>query len=214
MYNTSNTNLDFWVNLGMAITGLFGGMMLTFGYIKKKYGEFMTKKEDPKELCISAKPDLKHSHIHEMLTSLRINMEADRVQIGQFHNGGRFLEGSPMKRFSISHESCRPGVSMEYPYLQNVLTTIFWDMIEMIKEDDPKIRLTKALVEESSLRVYNESKNIEAFILMPIKKQELYVGFIRVEWNDKNNVPSDTDDTMRLVERYRSFVELEIIRQY
>jgi hypothetical protein len=141
-------------------------------------------------------------------------MEADRVQIGQFHNGGRFLEGSPMKRFSISHESCRPGVSMEYPYLQNVLTTIFWDMIEMIKEDDPKIRLTKALVEESSLRVYNESKNIEAFILMPIKKQELYVGFIRVEWNDKNNVPSDTDDTMRLVERYRSFVELEIIRQY
>jgi len=214
MYNTSNTNLDFWVNLGMAIAGLFGGMMLTFGYIKKKYGEFVTKKEDPKELCISAKPDLKHSHIHEMLTSLRINMEADRVQIGQFHNGGRFLEGSPMKRFSISHESCRPGVSMEYPYLQNVLTTIFWDMIEMIKQDDPKIRLTKALVEESSLRVYNESKNIEAFILMPIKKQELYVGFIRVEWNDKNNVPSDTDDIMRLVERYRSFVELEIIRQY
>jgi hypothetical protein len=174
----------------------------------------MQKKEDPKELCISAKPDLKHSHIHEMLTSLRINMDADRVQIGQFHNGGRFLEGSPMKRFSVSHESCSPGVSMEYPYLQNVLTTIFWDMIEMVKEDDSKIRLTKTLTEESSLRVYNESKNIDAFIILPLRKQELYVGFVRVEWNDKNNVPSDTDDTMRLMERYRSFIELEIIRQY
>ena len=215
MFNTSNTSIDFWVNLGVAVAGLFGGIMVSFGYIKRKYNEMMMeKKEDPKELCISSQPDLKHSHIHEMLTSLRINLEADRAQIAQFHNGGRFLEGSPMKRFSVSHESCRPGVSMEYPYLQNVLTTIFWDMVEFIKQDMPVVRITNTLPEESSLRVYCESKNIEAFAILPLRKQELYVGFVRVEWNDKTYVPSDVQDFANMMERYRSFIELEIIRQY
>jgi len=213
MFNT--TSIEFWSNMGIAVAGLLGGIMFSFTYLRRRYQE-MTKKqeENPKELCISSQPDSKHSHIHEMLTSLRINMEADRAQIAQFHNGGRFLEGSPMKRFSVSHESCRPGVSMEYPYLQNVLTTIFWDMIAFIKEDMPVVRITKTLPEESSLRVYNESKNIEAFCILPLRKQELYVGFVRVEWNDKTYVPADAQDFANLMERYRSFIELEIIRQY
>ena len=62
MFNTSG--IEFWVNMGVAVAGIFGGIMVAFGYIKRKYGEMLQKKEDPKELCISSRPDQKHSHIH------------------------------------------------------------------------------------------------------------------------------------------------------
>ena len=140
-------------------------------------------------------------------------MEASRAQIGQFHNGGKFLEGSPMKRFSVSHESCGFGVSMEYPQMQAVLVTIFWDIVEILKENNPKIRFTDSLNSQSSLRVYNKSKNIEAFSILPIRKGELFVGFVKVEWNDRNEIPSDSEDCERTLEQYRSFIELEIKRQ-
>lgn len=205
----NSTGIDFWANIGIALAAIVGGMATGYTYIKNKLKE--TNKEE--HIDISDPKDQKHSHIHELLTALRLQMEASRAQIGQFHNGGKFLEGSPMKRFSVSHESCGFGVSMEYPQMQAVLVTIFWDIVEILKENNPKIRFTDSLNSQSSLRVYNKSKNIEAFSILPIRKGELFVGFVKVEWNDRNEIPNDPEDCQRILEQYRSFIELEIKRQ-
>lgn len=216
MADTTNS-FEFWTNIGIGIATAVSGIIMGIAFIKKKYEAMKIKMQQTKDheevIDVRSVLELKHNHIHEMLTSLRLQMHADRAQIGQFHNGGKFLEGSPMKRFSVSYESCKPGISMEYPFLQGVLATLFWDMIELLKEDDAKIRFTRSLQEETALRTYNESKNIEAFALLPIKKQELYVGFIRIEWNDISNLPDDPEDANRLMEQYRSFIELEILRR-
>jgi hypothetical protein len=147
-----------------------------------------------------------------MLTSLRLHLNADRVQIAQFHNGGKFLEGTPIKKFSVTHESCGPGISMESQNFQNVIITLFWSIIELLKENDSKIRLTRALSVDSPIKIYNQSKNIEAFCLLPIKKSELFVGFIKAEWNSLHEVPDDYKECSTLMDRYRSFIELELIK--
>ena len=208
---SNSIGMDFWVNIGIAVTGLVGGMITGYSYMKKRY--FETHKDEHSEIDISDPKDQKHSHIHELLTALRLQLEASRTQIGQFHNGGKFLEGSPMKRFSVSHESCGFGVSMEYPYLQSVLVTIFWDIVEILKEDNSKVRFTDSLNPQSSLRVYNKSKDIEAFAILPIRKGEVFVGFVKVEWSDRNEIPSDQEDCHKILEQYRAFIELEIKRQ-
>jgi hypothetical protein len=205
----NSTGIDFWVNTGIAIAATLGGIATGYAYIKKK----ITQNKNEHIIDISDPKDQKHTNIHELLTALRFQMDASRAQIAQFHNGGKFLEGSPMKRFSVSHESCGFGVSMEYPYMQAVLVTIFWDIVELLKENNAKIRLTKELNADSSLKIYNESKNIEAFAILPIKKEELFVGYVKVEWNDKNYTPNDPQDCERILEQYRSFIELELKRQ-
>lgn len=210
---STSVGIDFWVNLGMAITGLIGGVLAGYAYIKTKFKLNGEKKESDHIVDISDPKDQKHSNIHELLTALRLQMNASRAQICQFHNGGKFLEGSSMKRFSVSHESCGFGISMEYPYLQSILVTIFWDIVDILKENNPKVRFTNKLNPESSLRVYNHSKDIEAFGILPLIKDELFVGFIKVEWNDINEIPSDPQDRARTLEQYRSFIELEIKRQ-
>jgi hypothetical protein len=206
----NSTGIDFWVNTGIAIAATLGGIATGYAYIKKK----ITQGKTEHIIDISDPKDQKHTNIHELLTALRFQMDASRAQIAQFHNGGKFLEGSPMKRFSVSHESCGFGVSMEYPYMQSVLVTIFWDVVELLKENNAKIRLTKQLNSDSSLKIYNESKNIEAFAILPLKKEELFVGYVKVEWNDKNYTPNDPQDCERILEQYRSFIELELKRQH
>ena len=196
--------IDFWVNIGIALVGVFIGMVS--GY----YSHFKKNNKKIKEEQADHDPlDQKHSNTHELITSLRLQLDASRVQLCQFHNGGKFLEGSSMKRFSVTHESCDKGVSMEYPSLQGILITIFWCIVELLKNNKFQITFTRTLPVDSSLRIYNESKNIEAFSMLPIKKNELYVGFVRVDWNDLNNIPNDPEDCRRIIEQYRSFLELE-----
>lgn len=213
-----NTNIDFWMNIGVSTAAAIGGIFIGVSYIKNKYAAWAKAVKDrrqPQEEIIDIKSPAegKHNHIHEMLTSLRFHTNSDRAQIGQFHNGGKFLEGSAMKRFSISHESCSPGVSMEFHSLQGILATLFWDMIEILKEDNPKIRFTQSLPDETVLKTYNESKNIQAFAMLPIKKNDLYIGFVKVDWNDKNTLPDDPEDGVRLMQQYCAFIELELTKK-
>lgn len=208
------TSIDFWVDTGVTIAGIFFGIVFSAVYTLKKYKEKLKKEnsDNKTENFLFFESNCKHSTVHEMLTSLRFQLNADRVQVGQFHNGGKFLEGSAMKKFSITYESCGPGISMEYLNLQNTMLSLFWSIIDMIKENDGKIRLTRSLAQESYLKAYNDSKNIQAFSILPIRKQELYIGFIKAEWSNLHDVPDDYDDSERLMDKYRSFIELELIR--
>jgi len=208
---TQVIEIQHWLDSSSAIVGSIGGLILGVIYFTKKYKELKNKQEQ-NSLNVNSKDGYKHTTIHELLTSLRIQLNADRVQLAQFHNGGKFLEGSPMKRFSVSHESCRPGVSMESVNLHNILVSLFWCMVSMLKEDSPKIRLTRSLPEDSLIKTYNESKNIDAFSLLPVKKEELFLGFVRAEWGSLHDIPDDYDDCERIMDKYRSFIELEILR--
>jgi hypothetical protein len=206
------TNIQYWLDSTTAIVGTVGGLILGTLYFKKRYDELKDKKEQ-NSLNVNSKENYSHTTIHEMLTSLRFQLNADRVQLAQFHNGGKFLEGTPMKRFSVTHESCRPGVSMESVNLHNILISLFWCIVAILKENNGRVRLTRALTEESPLKIYNESKNIEAFSLLPITKQELFLGFVKAEWNSLHEIPDDYDDCEKLMEKYCSFIELELLRK-
>lgn len=206
----STGSFDFWMSVGMALSGLFGGLMMGMGYVRSKHKTEKLKEETDINLNILS--DVRHSHIQEQLTTLRNLLQGDRAQVLQFHNGGKFLEGSPMKRFSATHESCDLGVSLEHPHNQSVLVTLFWDLIQFIRKDEPIVYYTENLKENSNLRTYNESKNIKAFCVLPLKKEDFFVGFVKLEWNDFDKIPLDSQKAEKTFDLYRSFIELEIVK--
>ena len=200
---------EFFIGLGSAIVAVFLGAYGTWRMFGPKILALM-EKENITDADIGNPDFAKHRVIHENITILRSEMSADRVQVGQFHNGGKFLDGSPMKKFSISHESCAAGVSFEFQNLQAVQATIFCDLIELMKKDLPVIYLTNSLPEDSSVKTYNRSKGIEAFSVLPIRKRELYIGFVRVEWADLTSLPTVESEFGTQFKQYRSYIELEI----
>ena len=49
--------------------------------------------------------------VQEFLNEFREKWSVDRVGIFQFHNGGKFFHGIPMKKYSQTFESVSHGVS-------------------------------------------------------------------------------------------------------
>jgi hypothetical protein len=142
---------------------------------------------------------------------LRIKSSADRTRICQFHNGGKFLSGTPMKKFTSTHETTSKGVSNESEKLQNCVTTVFHDKIMVIKENDPKIRFVSDLTIDSKSKSFYKSTEVEKFAILPLYKNDLITGFIEVEWNEGSTVtyPESFESIFTMV---RSQIEFEMMK--
>jgi len=122
-----------------------------------------------------------HSEIHEVLTELRVLTDSARAQVLQFHNGEYFMDGVSMRKFSVTHESLEKGVESDSARIKGVLCSVYIDLLHLVLQDDPKIHYTVDL-KNSFLKQYLESRNVEAFSVLPIRLQNQTTGFIMVQW--------------------------------
>lgn len=201
-----------WFELGIAASSVICGLITGIVYARAR--KSAQEKRDIEEASISkngSSYQAKHTIIHETLTDLRIRSRADRARIAHFHNGGKFLDGTPMKKFSITHESCERGIPYDGGNLQNILVTMFWSLIELMRRNEPKIHTTEEMP-DGYFRSYNMSNGIVSYAILPIMKQELYIGFVELEWFDGEQVPKG--DQLRLMmhefEQSRDYIELEL----
>jgi hypothetical protein len=201
-------SLDTWFNIGMGVAGIIAGFLASMGWFKSR-----TKAEEKKEIeeASITKSDYqtRHTNIHDLLTTLRVESGASRAKIGHFHNGGKFLDGSPMKKFSVTHESCMRGAPYDGQQLQNIHVTIFWDMVERMRENDGVLHQTEQ-TRDGFFRSYNKSNDIIAYSVLPITKQDLYIGFILLEWTN-DQIPPYTDPSfIAQFKQSRDYIELEL----
>lgn len=208
--NFSYSSIDFWINIGAAIVGLIGGMLASVTYLKNRI--VFWKKQEEIDAAITVDDIRRYGQVQEILTTIRNSCDADRVQILQFHNGGKFLDGSSMKRMSVTHESCSYGVAYEYMHMQAVLATLLWEKIEMVKKDEPQIHIVKNL-SESTLRTYCRSKGTEAFAVLPIRKDTLVIGFVNLDWLDEETIPSNLIEFATILEEQRNYIELQLAKE-
>ena len=123
-------SINFWLEMGMALS------LIGFGYIVGKL------KKQLKMKYINISWD-KHSKIHELLTEARVNSDAARAQIIQFHNGEYFMDGISMKKMSLTHESLSKGVSQEADKMNNILISLFTPLMEKIIQNKAEVHKTQ-----------------------------------------------------------------------
>lgn len=123
--------------------------------------------------------------ISDMLSELRIKSKASRATLTQFHNGGKFADGSCMRKMSISHQSCDPKISSNMQFRQDVLVSRFVEIIQQLRDNDSHIRLTSGLFESNTKRFYELHDTI-AFSILPLFCNDSLVvhGYITIEWCD------------------------------
>lgn len=125
----------------------------------------------------------KHSTIHELLTELRITTRASRALVFQFHNGGSFVDGGSIKRFSLTHESCEMGVTSVILDSQDVLLTRYTDMISIMDNSTSKI-IEVGSMPQSPFRSALEINNVEFFSINPLRCSDgiTPLGFLCCHW--------------------------------
>jgi len=204
------SSLQTWFEIGMAVSTVVGGIVAGALYARSKIKNDLKKQME--DAAINAKGsnfERCHTVVHETLSTLRIRSGAERVKIGQFHNGGKFLDGSPMKKFSITHESCEIGTPYSGNGLQNIHVTMFWDMIDDMRKDTPKIFWASSM-KGGYFRSYNNSNGVVAYGILPIMREDLFVGFVLIEWFENEKVPKNTKDFESLFLRCREYIGLEL----
>lgn len=124
-----------------------------------------------------------HSRIHEILTELRITIRASRTVVYQFHNGGSFVDGGSIKRFSVTHESCGLGVGSILLDSQDVLLTRYADMIRLMETSQSKIIRVSSLP-HTPFRSALEINNVEFFTISSLKCADgiTPLGFLCCHW--------------------------------
>jgi hypothetical protein len=201
---SSNSSLFFEIGMGI-VSFLMGAFIALYTFIKKTHKEKISSKVCNKFTRI-------HSSINEILTELRIKTNSSRTSLVQFHNGGNFLDGTSILKFSITHESCDLGTSSTIDGQQAILLTRFTDKLEFLHENTAKIIKTKEL-EGSHFRNYMQSRDVVAFIMVPIycEKKINIIGYISCEWCDENLLNNAVDEEYRYIVKYNRNIITELL---
>lgn len=123
--------------LQIIITGLFS-VTVAFGTVWIKHFLDAKKKTSDEENYerISQHDIDSMLEVQEFLESFRVEWELDRVGIFQFHNGGKFFHGIPMKKYSQTFEVVSHGVSKSKEHNQSVFVTEHPSLMKHLSEKE------------------------------------------------------------------------------
>jgi hypothetical protein len=169
-------SLMFGEILGVFVVGLGIG---AWGIVKKQKLNWSSRWKDVYEKKFVET----HTQIHELLTELRLTSRSCRCLIFQFHNGGAFADGSSIKRFSVTHESCAAGVGTVILDSQDVLLTRYAELVRVL-DDKPSKILSIRDVPSSAFRSGLEINSVDYFTVIPLKCSDGIspLGFVCCHW--------------------------------
>ena len=169
---------DFLMSIGEVVGVLLAGIFVgAFGMLRKGEWSIVKAMKDRKRFIEN------HTRIHELLTELRVTIRACRCIIFQFHNGGKFADGTSVKRFSVTHESCGTSIPSMILESQDVLLTRYMEIIQVMDESSGKIIATNTLP-PSAFRSGLEINNVEYFSIVPLRCMDglTPMGFVCCHW--------------------------------
>jgi len=151
-------------------------------WIKDLIKKFIERKKRQKDHSISHKNIKIHSELDEILTEFRLLTDSARISIIQFHNGEYFYNGSPILKFSMTHESRTRGMSSIIEKIQGYYLSPYYNIVEFA-ENDFEIHDIKDL-KESNLKGFLHSNNTLCFAVLAIKchKNINIIGLVLIEW--------------------------------
>ena len=155
-----------------------------------------------------------HSQLDEYLTELRIKLNACRTSIIRFHNGGHYLDGTSIMKFTTTHESRKTGVESSKDSSQGLLITRFIDMIELLHKDNPLLVWTIDL-KDTHFKGYQENKGTVAFSILALKSHKgLDLGYIICEWCTYDNIEEIPQEEISYeMIQYRRMLNSIILRE-
>lgn len=173
---------SIWVEVGkMAIYLLAGGFLAIGAKIQKKMGEKRSIEE-------STSIDLQ---IRDILASVRIQLDADRVFLSRFHNGDHFIDGSEILRKTRTDESVNPGVNFLSEEFQGMLISQVPEEIKLVLMDGPSFTKTKDLPDCKFRRVL-EISGTYALARCAVRHGTTILGFVGAEWVRPRDEPPET----------------------
>jgi hypothetical protein len=119
------------------VTGIFSLSVALGSVWLKHFLDVRKNKRDTERYERISKDDADSMmEIQDYLNRFREKWDLDRIGVFQFHNGGKFFHGVPMKKYSQTFESASPGISITKEYNQNVFVSEHPSLIKHLSNED------------------------------------------------------------------------------
>lgn len=123
--------------LQIIITGIFSLIVALVSVWLKHHLDSKKKIKDDEHYESLSNNDIDTMlEIQKFLDEFRKKWNLDRIGIFQFHNGGKFFNGVPMKKYSQSFESVASGISSIKQLNQTILVTEHPGLMKGLNEKD------------------------------------------------------------------------------
>tara|TARA_S200002703_G_scaffold54569_2_gene47183 strand:- start:55 stop:654 length:600 start_codon:yes stop_codon:yes gene_type:complete len=117
------------LGLGTAVVGVVG----TLSAIWLKH--YLERKKAEKDKCIVHQTVKEDVEIISRVEDMIQEVNADRISIFQFHNGGEYYSGKGMQKMTCTYEAVKPGVSRTQMGMQNVPVSACYATLEKLIEN-------------------------------------------------------------------------------
>lgn len=201
--NNTESLID-WLNDFSLMILAIGAILLAIIKVYKN-----TKKEVesiPKKLKKQVSVD---AEITDAMESLKERLNADRVQIYDFHNGGHYSNGRSALKVSCSYEVCRSGIAPKQSMLQSIPISCISKFVNKILNDE-KFEVKKLEdIKEEMPATYQLKKDMQlnSFYDMALKnKQNEVIGFLAVQFV-KNQYNVKTQDDVMAILKLKFLIE-------
>jgi hypothetical protein len=198
-----------WTEIGMIIAAIgLGAACVLIPTIKRR------RNRQSSEISTDGVFWKIHSAVHERLTQLRIESDCARAQISQFHNGGNFLDGVSMMKFTITHESLGIGMQGEGHLLQDAPLSLYTPRLQLAMRDEPVVYMVRDF-EESYCKQQIENSGVVAFALLPLRSgSKGIIGYISCQWCKWDKVDNlDFAIASKVLEDARNAIEVHLVQQ-
>tara|TARA_R100000951_G_scaffold114358_2_gene118463 strand:+ start:59 stop:652 length:594 start_codon:yes stop_codon:yes gene_type:complete len=134
---------------------------------------------------------------------IREELDADRVIIQEFHNGGKYFSGSSQQKLSITYEFCRKGISSVFRRFQNVRVSALSNILKHSISDQITVNLdTEKCAYSYDLQTHGTSTAVFTILKTLTNKN---IGLLSIHYVNRDNIKL-TDYQQKLVDRQRKII--------
>ena len=151
----------------------------------------------------------KDNFINEILSEIRIKTDAARCYVLKFHNGDYYSNGTPIIKFSMTHESCSLGISHYVEHTQNYLLSSYYGIDNLLKGKNDIIIVAK--MKDCNFKGYLQEKNVLALFSFPIRSHKNsgnVIGVFCVEWCSPDKINNiNKNEIMEIKDKYAGILQ-------
>lgn len=161
--------------LVVVISAIVGPLLVT------RYRHYLNNKLkiDPIKAAIDV-----NNLVDDQLEQLKDELDADRIWISQFHNGGNFYPtGKSIQKFSIFHELCTPGVSSIRETYKSIPVSLLSKSVSHLYSDGEILIPNYSKEDTFGLKVFAEGTNAKSSYLFALNSiNDEFIGTLGVEY--------------------------------
>ena len=118
-------------------------------------------------------------------------LNADRVQVYDFHNGGHFANGRSALKVSCTYEVCRAGIKSYQMYLQSIPLNCIPQFIKMLLNKNRMIINDLEEIKDIMPATYSlkKSQNVKSYFDIILNNEfNEPIGFLAIQYENENKV--------------------------